>query len=71
MRMVTTATARWDTDSDPSNPGWVVDVRFRDGEMLTLAPAPAVYHRPQTWDPLDIVARTLIYEGLSVDQPGD
>lgn len=65
----TNAQAVWDTDSDPSNPGWVVKVQETiDGETTwqTYAPAPTVYHLPRTADQKRIVRETAKWEGATL-----
>ena len=56
--------ARWDTYSDPHNPGWVVDVETEEGDHLTLAAAPSVYHAGPSEDPSRVVGETLDWEGV-------
>ncbi len=60
----------WDTDSDPTNPGWVikVDEIEADGyhQPMTYAPAPAVYHEPSDADKGEILAQTAQWEGAMV-----
>lgn len=58
------ALARWDTDSDPSNPGWVVDVEFRDGSQITYGAAPSVYDAGPRTSKQRVVTETLKWEGL-------
>ncbi len=65
MKRVKNAVARWDTDSNPYNPGWVVDVEFEDGSRNTFPPAPKVYQLAEKDEnKSEVVAQTLIWESL-------
>ena len=66
-RFVRSATARWDTHMDPTNPGWVVDVQLSDGTYETYVPPPRFYHAPPDVDPARIVAATLAWEQLDYE----
>ena len=67
MTQAAKATARWDTTSDSSNPGWVVDIELLDGTMVRgLPPAPTHYHDDAEADPEEIARATARYEGYSL-----
>jgi hypothetical protein len=62
-RKVTDSDAKWDTESDPANPGWVVYLVFGErGE--SFAPCPSHYHDGPDADTAAIVADTIAWEGF-------
>lgn len=64
---IRSAKARWDTKTDPSNPGWVVDVVTLAGRVDYYAPAPSVYHLgPGAENAARVVTETLWWEGLKM-----
>ncbi len=65
---IKSAQARWDTDSDATNPGWVVEIERADGERDTIAAAPGVYHEPEDADTDRITKETLKWEGLELSE---
>lgn len=65
-RTIESATARWDTWSNPDNCGWVVDIKHLDGRIDTIAAAPSCYHDPENTDKTKIIEETLRWEGLNL-----
>ena len=76
-RTATFATAVWDDNSDPSNPGWVVKIRYQDeghGEREEVfAPHPQYYHLPRSAsraEKIQMIKATLSWERFQLGHGG-